>query len=200
MPANERNPRIIELIRDLDELKAQWFRLGAPIYHHLRPGLDDSGIARLEEQLGLSLPAERRGLWQWHDGADLGWRAIGPGGMEFLPTAHVVEAFRLNRQTHRQSAPDFLDAYWHATWIPFMNQGPQRLYIDTARRVASGASPVREVTWEWDNYDADLTPSLQDLIRQRTWLLSQDFYSWDANAGIWTCRFEDIPIPVRRWA
>lgn len=168
----------------LTELEAQWHRLGAPVARALRPGLSERGLDSLAAALDVDLPRELRELWAWHDGAEPGVRgSIGPGGYEFLTTEEVVAQHRMNLEVHAESpdpeaAPDL---FWHRSWVAFMVRGAQRLYVDTARRPTSGVSPVRLVSWEWEDVDVDRAPSLAAAVSMWTWLLQSGAYRWDAD-------------------
>lgn len=199
---NREHPRITELRRALDELESQWNRLGAPIATHLRPGLTDAELSNVELELGTPIPPELRGLWTWHDGTNSSESTvdIGPMGMEFFPSSVVLAYLQQNMEVHPEAEAEFdPEQYWHPTWIPFMAQDAQRLYVDSTRLVASGASPVRMVSWEWEDYDVDISHSLRDLVQNWTWLLANDYYVWDLEAGAWQCDFGRIPMPLRRW-
>ncbi len=84
-------------------------------------------------------------------------RTIGPGGYEFLPLADALQAYTTNREIHGVPEPEFPDGYWHKSWLPFMTQDAQRLFVDCDRVLLGGYSPVRLVTWQWDNYEVDRT-------------------------------------------
>jgi cell wall assembly regulator SMI1 len=184
----------------LDELNAEWERLNAPICVALRPGLSGQQLADLDDRLGVELPEELRELWSWHDGADPGSRRdIGAGGYEFLTTDEVVAAYEANLQAHPRSPESDIipEMYWHRSWVPFMTQGPQRLYVDAARAATSGLSPVRLVTWEWDGFDVDRAPSLRAAVSMWTWLLRSDYYRWDASGFSYPVDYAEIPLFAR---
>lgn len=185
----------------LDELNAQWVRLGAPIARALRPGLSEQQLDAVAERLGVSLPRELRELWAWHDGADPdSYRDIGPGGYEFLSTEEVVEAHGMNRAIHAESpAPDVLpEMFWHESWIPFMTQDAQRLYVDAARETTTGSSPVRLVTWEWEDFTVDRAPSLAAAVSMWTWLLESGYYRWSGDSYGEPVDYSQIPL-FARW-
>jgi len=103
---------------------------------------------------------------------------VGPGGYEFLSAPSSLESYAFNRRVHEESPGDdpLQDPYWHKTWLPFMTWEAKRLYVDCARTDQFGASPVRLVTWEWENFQVDRATSVAQVIRTWTWLLEQDLY------------------------
>jgi cell wall assembly regulator SMI1 len=147
--------------------------------------LSEQQLDAVAAKLSVSLPLELRQLWAWHDGADPSSRSdIGPGGYEFLTTQEVIAEHRSNREVHPKSWAEEMgapDMYWHASWIPFMTQGPQRLYVDADR--GSWRSPIRRVSWEWEDFDVDIAPSLAAAVSMWTWLLASDYYGWDGRTG-----------------
>jgi cell wall assembly regulator SMI1 len=184
----------------LDALKAQWIRLGAPIVDGLRPGLSAEQLDDVAARLDLELPQELRILWTWHDGAAPHpvHRAIGPGGFEFLTSDEVVAARDLNLQIHPAEDAPFPGMFWRRTWIPFMNQAAQRLYVDAARETCSQASPVRLVCWDWEDFDVDVASSLGAAVSMWTWLLESDYYCRMESGGIEPVDVDKIPL-FARW-
>jgi cell wall assembly regulator SMI1 len=174
--------------------------LQAPIATALRPGFSESHLDLVAERLGVALPHELRELWAWHDGADPDSRSdIGPGGYQFLTTDEVVAAHAFNRSIHAESpAPDLIpELFWHRTWIPFMRQDAQRLYIDAERTTQTWESPVRLVTWEWENFEVDRAPSLAAAVSMWTWLLESDHYRWDENGHGQQVDYRSVPLFAR---
>lgn len=184
----------------LNQLKTQWIRLGAPIARALRPGLSDGQLDVVAQRLGLELPREVRELWAWHDGADpTSPRDIGPGGYEFLTTDEVVSTYEANLSRHAESPDPHVvpDMYWHRSWIPLMVQGAQRLYVDARRATTTGVSPVRLVSWEWEDFTVDRAPSLAAAVSMWTWLLESDYYRWDGNDLGEPVDYATIPVFAR---
>jgi cell wall assembly regulator SMI1 len=194
---------------ELESLRVEWQRLGAPIAGALAPGITPEEIDALAEPFGLRVPTELKALWEWHNGvqptegpdADL---TIGPGGYYFFSDQQALKSYEQNRLIHAEPpAPDLLaaDMYWHASWLPFMEQGPQRLYVDCDRRVSAhpGAAPIRLVSWEWEAYDVDIASSLAEAVRTWTWLLSQDFYQVvdEGSRRRWDVDYMSVPLFLR---
>jgi hypothetical protein len=193
----------------LELLRAEWERLGAPIARALAPGIPPAEVESLAEPCGLRVPAELKALWEWHNGvlatssinADL---SIGPGGFDFFSVQQSLKAYEQNRAIHAEPpVPDVgaEDMYWHESWLPFMAQGPQRLYVDCDRRVSGppGALPIRLVAWEWEGHDVDIAPSLTKAVQTWTWLLSQNYYRVvsDGVRKGWDVDFQAVPMFLR---
>jgi hypothetical protein len=184
----------------LSRLEAEWVRLGAPIAGLLRPGLSDDEIDGQTASLGLTVPPELRAWWRWHDGADRGEqhgfeRTIGPGGYAFLPLYEALHQYESEMQIAnrvRGEAP----VVWGRSWLPFMvNSGPSRLYVDCDRVTPWKASPVRAVTWEWEEPEVDRAASLWQAVELWVWLLDSDYYQWSEQG--WAYDWEAIPIFLR---
>jgi hypothetical protein len=181
-------------------LEAEWVRLDAPITGLLRPGLSDIEIDSQTEPLGLTVPAELRTWWRWHDGADLGEqhgfeRTIGPGGYALLPLHEAVKRYQLEMEIAenvRGEAP----VAWGRSWLPFMvNSGPSRLYVDCDRVTPSAASPVRMVTWEWEQPEVDRACSLCQAVELWVWSLESGYYRWSGQ--VWDSDWDAIPVFLR---
>lgn len=190
-----RHPKF--LVDEFEGLKAEWARLEAPIEHLLRPGLAEDEMDEMAAAHNLRLPPELRIWWNWHNGAAEGSdqeRSIGPGGYVFLSLAETLKAYEENRQIH-QPDPDMVDTFWRDSWVPFMNQDAQRLYVDCERLGEFGDSPIRLVSWEWDTFETDRAMSLGHAVSMWTWLLASDFYRWDGQ--LWECDYQAIPAFLR---
>lgn len=192
------------VVRALTALEVQWRRLGAPIAKALEPGISAEEIDLLAAPYGLEIPGELKALWGWHNGARAiapgrGRWTVGPGGYEFLSAQSSLEGYALNRRVHEESPGDdpLLDPYWHESWLPFMTHDAQRLYVDCDRTDQFGASPVRLVTWEWENFQVDRATSVAQLIRIWTWLLEQDLYRvvLDESGNAWWEPVEWTRVP-----
>lgn len=187
------------LHRALEGLRTEWERVDAGIVDQLPPGLTRNELDAIEVEFGHALPAEVRELWSWADGTN-GEASVGPGSYVFLSSRGALKEYRVNREIHPEGTyEDIPEMYWHETWMPVFVQGPQRLYVDVARDTVSGRSPVRLVSWEWEDFDVDQAPSIEHTVWQWTWLLQAGYYSWDGETGSWDVRFTDIPIGLRKW-
>jgi hypothetical protein len=199
---------VVQLQQALPELEAQWKRLQAPIATALQPGMDPLLIDRLGASEGLRVPTELKVLWSWHNGATRPSvpgvdHSIGPGGYDFLSVEEALEVYRQNREWHAESVDpeDSPETYWHESWLPFMTQQAERLYVDCERVVtaAPGRSPIRLVSHEWEAFDVDLAASLLDAVWTWTWLLQQNYYTFDEH-GQGHVDFAAVPVFLRRLA
>lgn len=173
------------LRQELTLLGEQWVRLGAPISDVLAPGISPVEVDALTEPLGLRVPVELKVLWEWHNGSQAEPRgaddySIGHGGYEFLSVQDALQQYLGNRQSFAEpEEPDLLpQMFWHTSWLPFMMQQAQRLYVDCERTVTGhpGAAPVRLVSWEWEAFDVDVAQSVTAAVLTWTWLLEQNYY------------------------
>ena len=185
---------IARLLRTLQELEFHWRRQEAPIAGLLRPPATDADLQLVRHETGSLVPTELRAWWGWHDGQERGRHladSVGPGGYRLLSVAESVAEYHANRSIHR--APfdpnDPSDnAYWHESWLPFLVQGPQRVYVDCAEVAPGNASPVRIVTWEWEDYDVVQAPSVAALAGLMLAELRTDRIRWNSDRGDWDDR------------
>ena len=188
----------------LDCSKSSGFRLGAPILDVLAPGISPDDVDALTEPYGLRVPVEVKTLWEWHNGilTDDPYRAdysIGPGSYDFLSVQGALAEYESNREHHGEpmepeTAPEM---YWHKSWLPFMVQQAERLYVDCDRTVfvAWGEAPVRLVGWAWESFDVDVAPSVKHAVSIWTWLLEQDYYRVEQADGQRTWQVDYMAIP-----
>ena len=85
----------------------------------LRPGLSDGQIDEIAKPMGISLPAEARRWWGWHDGAfplapGRGPAEVGPG-RPFLP---LKEAVRVSMEIR-----GIMGGIWNGTLDPDWKHG-----------------------------------------------------------------------------
>lgn len=102
-----------------------------PALDDLNPPAIDADLATLEQQLGVTLPAEYLQMLQQHNGQ----RGLGDGlfdGQEFLSTQNVFAQWRIWKGLHdtgafdgqRSSpAPGVRADWWNPRWIPFTHDG-----------------------------------------------------------------------------
>jgi hypothetical protein len=201
------HPTATQLRGKLEALETAWTDLGAGIASQLRPGLSDAEMDEMAAPFGLAIPLELRVWWNWHDGADIPaggsreHRAIGPGVYEFLPLDEALKEYEANRRVNSSpGAPTLPDMYWHRSWLPFMRQQAERLYIDCDRILFDECSPVRLVTWEWEHYNVDRAISLTHAVSLWQWLLTSGYYRWEGSVrgGSWSFDYGSIPL-FARW-
>jgi hypothetical protein len=158
----------------LTELEAAWQSQGAEIAGVLAPGLSDEAMAALVEPLGLTLPAEARIWWGWHDGVTVttpyGWE-IGPD-IGFYSLAQAVEQYREERESVNEGD-------WPNSWLPFTNFRRGPLIIDCQ---ADERAIVHRVNWEVGHFPG--ADSMGELVA--LWLEAMDTGVWSWNPeGAW---------------
>jgi hypothetical protein len=169
----------------LDGWAEQWRRFGAPVADALEPGISAEEIDALAAPHGLQIPLEIKVLWGWHNGAGIDpatshRHSVGPAGFEFHSAQDALDKYVFNREVHREGVEEL---YWGRSWLPFLTAGANRLYVDCDRLDTFGASPVRLVSWEWENHLVDRAVSVANLVRMWTWLLEQDLYRLDRSGS-----------------
>jgi cell wall assembly regulator SMI1 len=107
-------------------MTARW-----PALDDLNPPATDAEIATLQQQLGVSLPADYVQALKTHNGQ----RGLADGlfdGQEFLSAQNVVEQWRIwkglhdagrFKAMHSAPAPGVRDDWWNPRWIPFTHDG-----------------------------------------------------------------------------
>jgi cell wall assembly regulator SMI1 len=123
----------------LAHFESMWADQGAPIAAALAPGLSDAEIDGLMAPTGLTLPAEARALFRWHDGAirrpgpDDDRRLWGFGQWEFFPLAELVDYRQgMWMDTQEELSDDADEASpWADDWFPVLRgSGWADLLID----------------------------------------------------------------------
>jgi cell wall assembly regulator SMI1 len=93
-----------------DRLAALWRAQGAPIAQHLAPGLTSAELDGYERSSGLTLPAELRQWWGWHNGVNRAVPGTLPvtsfdGNILFVPCDPVQPA-TVHRWAREPDDPD----------------------------------------------------------------------------------------------
>jgi hypothetical protein len=107
---------LAQLDRRLDEI-------GAPVTKRWLPGLDDREMDALSSKIGLSLSAEARTWWSWHDGVKLDrsptFSSFGPGWDAFSLSHAVDDAIRMRQiaAATARDTPEFHNQDWPDSWI-----------------------------------------------------------------------------------
>jgi hypothetical protein len=138
--------------------------VGAPVDRYWRPGLNEAEMDALTEPIGITLTAEARLWWSWHDGVDDDLRqrprrTLGDGWQPPSLADAVADAQRNRQHADRwaQSHPDEDYDDWRPSWIAFCGvEGPERLACDCADPTADPTPIV--------HFDPEFTATPSDYI------------------------------------
>lgn len=164
--------RITELWMGIED----WLRVSAPrTFATLNPPADAPTLIRLEDQLGLELPAELAACLRRHDGADnteVGPGFSFPGGFHLRDAAGIAADAAVCRTGLRRD-PDVRGWLWHEACIPLAPDfGGYFLVYDTRRRRPFGTVFYRDMVegpWcaSWDSLESLLADALDALGQKR---------------------------------
>ncbi len=146
-----------------------------------RCGLADGrSDRRAHAEAGLSLPAEARRWWGWHDGAEPqppgGPAEVGPD-RAFLPLADAVRECRRLRELSWEVVPVDAEPDWKASWLPLDNSKIPNL-IDCA---VSHEDPVPARSFSVENPSAGL-PGVRSIgALVMVWIEAVDCGAWAYN-------------------
>ncbi len=181
----------------LGELEARWSRQGAFVARALRPGLTDDQIDALTLGAGLSLPAEARRWWGWHDGADPQVPRVaaelGPG-RAFLPLADAVsECLELRQLMHDVSLSTDTTG-WKESWLPI--DAHKRPILFDCGVADSDPVPVRSYFMEDPTAGAPGVRSIGELVL--VWIASMDCGAWsyDRDRDHWDYDWAKLPTDL----
>lgn len=179
----------------LSALERSWRVVGAPIADCLAPGLPPDEIDSLSAAVGLVLPEGLRIWWGWHNGirpdATDPERASTGFGFDFISLQEALD----NRAELLRDASEPLDRegqmYWRSTWLPFVGRAGGTLFVDTA---TYGSSPVRTLTWEWEDLLKVRAWSITEVVETWTYVLAREWVYREPGAeGGWT-QSDNLPL------
>lgn len=127
-------PEPQNLTEVLSRLEA-WYAHYLPAVHAtLRPGVTEAELNAFEARTGLSLPADVRALYRWHDGQN--WSVGGVLGLAFMPLDEMehdwamwkdiaVNDASMNVEIETVSHPTgaIREQYASPGWLPFLSDG-----------------------------------------------------------------------------
>jgi cell wall assembly regulator SMI1 len=170
------------------------------------PGLSDDEMSETLAPLGLTMPAEGRALWGWHNGApgqDMG-NQLGPVGPEFLDLAAAVKCHQAYRRVvlktmgHFESPPlDDPDFSWSPAWLPFIGwQLPAVLDCS----VPNGSpSPVRVIAMEDPIGSSEpVADSLAEVVKRWINALDRGAWEWHLDRSEWSRHLELLDPESRK--
>lgn len=166
-----------------------WLAKNAPhLLAKLPGGADDAALARVEAELGLTLPAAMKESWRRHDGTG------GVGLFDhdpLLSLAELVERWRTLTELLRsgafeglevQAGPTVRALWWSERWVPITsNPAGDGLCVDLDPARAEAAGQLVQV-WSDDDEREAVAPGLgawlaeyaQELRKKRLGLTDND--------------------------
>jgi cell wall assembly regulator SMI1 len=186
-------PEIEQLsIEQLATLEGLLAEQGAPVVRLLRRPASTDELSGVESNLGLSLPAELRTWWEWHDGTDEErekgqvQRTLGPM-FHFEGTARAIESTQACREIAIEVAPEDPESQWHRSWVSIVNLG------DMACDCAVGAHDPVPVVDGNPHYAPGRVAarSLGEMVRWwvealegGAWVYRQNISGWERNGNL----------------
>lgn len=173
----------------LDELERRWREQGAFIAAALRPGLSDEEMDDLTASLEITLPAEARQWWSWHDGANASTvdgvaSQFGPGDFVFLPLSRAVERCNEIRGVLSYAWTDGFGPEWQHGWLPITYHSNPRV-IDCGGNFEDPV-PARQFPFDDQGFgDRAVVASMGELVK--IWIRTIDSGGWYYNQdrGVW---------------
>ncbi|MBG8556242.1 SMI1/KNR4 family protein [Hymenobacter guriensis] len=107
-----------QLLSQLDTLLQQH---RPEYYAELNPPATAAELAAFETEVGLTLPAELRAWFSWHNGQNDECFEGLVANYECPSLSSVAESMRINREL--LEAGDFAANWWQPNWVPFLTNG-----------------------------------------------------------------------------
>jgi len=125
--------------------------IGAPITKHLLPGAPETAINQLEQDLGVTFPADLRDFWTVINGVGDGltYHQACFAGFMFAPISlaearHDHALWTEMRTTSFADDPDFAAAFWPEGYVKLLGEDAQGCWVDCNRTSQSlGAVFIR---------------------------------------------------------
>ena len=134
-------------------------------YATLNPPAPAAELAAFEAEFQLTLPAELRLWFSWHDGQEGFERFCQNNCLQSLSGA--AETMRINREL--LAAGDFVPNWWQPGWVPFLeNGGGDHVCVDLQGTFTGHAEQVLEHWHDWEPRTIlfpDLTSWLQAVVQ-----------------------------------
>lgn len=193
--------RLAEL---LDEWEHHWHRLGRPIAEHAQPGASDEEIAAAETRSGLTLPAEARAWFHWHNGdGKLLWEVsdYAAPGLRLVSVAQAADLYttrRANLPPREQLGGLDPDILFPPQYFP-LAEGGGLLVVDTSGNPAEPA-PVDLVDphHEHPSWPLDpIFPSVTDCVELIVRCFRDGWIYFNEEHGILDTKFSEMPRELR---
>lgn len=168
----------------LVRFEATLARIGHPLAHALRPGLDGEDIRSRTSGVGVRVPEDAVGLWEWHDGVDQALlpptvvprsEAL-PGGPSFLSLTDALQNYVWTVENFPFSDLDD----WSTDWFPaFTYSNGDTIYLDCSAP-PEGPTPLQYRALKDYNRPADRH-------RRRIGSIAEAFDVWTSllDRGLW---------------
>lgn len=173
----------------LPRLEAAWRAQGAPIAGSLAPGL----TAQQLDDAPVTLPAELRRWWGWHDGAvDGAWSgsesAVGVGPWHLMSLREALDE-RADKMAagggDLPADPERWEGQWGRDWLPLVLGSTAFMFADLAGADADGNVPIHV----WDQQPDDVYtvrfPSWTAVVTGWAEALEAGYFTWSAEHGEW---------------
>jgi hypothetical protein len=177
----------------LDELRRRLVDQRAPVVELLSPGLDDTKLAAMLEDIGLRPSTEARVWWGWSGGVPRSsvalsdQRAVGPG-LDFLEPVEAVELSQQARQIAKEMAGDAAafapdterataDWWWPPGWLPTTTNGAGTTIACGCSVPEGEPSPMYAVNWGTrENFYEPSAQSFGQMVM--SWIDALDTEAW----------------------
>ncbi|UOQ51709.1 SMI1/KNR4 family protein [Hymenobacter cellulosivorans] len=134
-------------------------------YATLNPPATAAELAAFEAEFELTLPAELRWWFGWHNGQQGFESFVQNNCLQSLGSA--AETMRVNLEL--LEAGDFVPNWWQPGWVPFLeNGGGDHVCVDLAGTFTGHAGQIMEHWHDWEARSVlfpDLTTWLQAVVQ-----------------------------------
>jgi cell wall assembly regulator SMI1 len=176
----------------LDDLERGWRDQNAPILQKLRPGLTDDAMDAATEEVGVSLSAEARVWWRWHDGVSdyLTTYAIGGTHLLYYSLAKAIEQYRFQRELAAEVTTDWEGVtahdWWHPGWLPWIQNAGGGVFACDCSLPLGAPSPIRHIDHKRrTDFQTPVARSLGEAVTWWTEALESGAWVFDHGRGVW---------------
>lgn len=161
--------------RLLRELELRWRRHGLPVAHRLNAGLKLEEMTQLASRAGVTLPAECRCWWRWHDGINRkGARGvrdaqITASGFSALSLGEAIWATEEKRQHAVEAAGTDAHLMWEPSWLAFAVDAGGGVAAFECADPAAAMTPIHVVDWHRSTPERFRTPVSASLGEVVNW-------------------------------
>ncbi len=174
----------------------------APITHCLQPGLGDEEIDQAVAPLGVTLPAEAKRWWGWHDGAVMpgdAYPALGPK-FAFRPLADRVREYEFQRMLAEEVAEGDereRERAWPAHMFPFVDLvDGSVLMLDCSTEGEAATVWLNPVDGLYDDH-APAAPTVGQLVSWWVDALQGGGWLFDQDQQLWIIAADALPAQAQ---